>query len=293
MVTRLFCLFFLYYISSFSFAATVTTLESGNDCVWSGVVINGTIEVGDNNKFRKALVQLHSKYGIKNCSSGQSYVIIKSDGGDVDESILIGKEIRKNNLGVIIKQDSNCYSSCVLILAGGVNKIIMGQVGVHRPYFSLLNVGKNIDEVRKLRDGINQRIKNYLNYVDVPETLLEEMLAHLPENIKLLSNQDLVRFRLIGKDATQDEIDTANIANHYNLSSAEYRRRMSNFETKCPNLFLNDQLTARAQFCMYSVILNITEAEVERRMSKVKSNCSSFSGEQSKICIRNILVLNN
>ena len=287
----LFVLSFLF--STSSYAANITLHESGKGCTLSGAFINGDIETGDFKKFQAVISNLKKKYGDKECNSGNTHIRINSNGGNVDEALLIGREIRKNSFGVIVLEKSQCLSSCVFILASGVSKFVMGTVGIHRPYFTFLQDGRSADEVRAMRDALNQRIKSFLNYVDVPESLLDEMLSYPPEKIKILSAQELVKFRLDGKDATQEEIDTANSARFYNLTSAEYRKRFEDSYAKCSYLFSSASSGEMISKCLQSSILKISELEYERRSSKVNSLCLSGNDIEKMKCKKRYLVENN
>ena len=281
-----------FLFSSSIFAANVTLHESGRGCTLSGAFIEGDIEAADLKKFQNVVSTLKNKYGENNCKNSNTIIRINSRGGNVDEALLIGREIRKNSFGVLVLEKSQCLSSCVFILAGGVFKIVMGTVGIHRPYFTYLQEGKSADEVRLMRDSLNQRIKSFLNYVDVPESLLEEMLAYPPEKMKVLSEQDLIKFRLTGTDATQDEIDTAKRANFYNLTSAEYRIRWEEATAKCRYLHELNTSGEKITKCFQSSILKISDSEFEKRISKISSLCVSSDNTEKYKCMRSILVEN-
>ena len=255
--------------SSSMFAANVTLHDSGQACFSTVTDIEGDIEAGDFKKFQNVVSTLKNKYGENNCKNGFITIRINSRGGNVDEALLIGREIRKNSVGVVVLEKSQCLSSCVFILASGVQKFAMGTVGIHRPYFTYLQAGKSADEVRSLRDSLNQRIKSFLNYVDVPESLLEEMLAYPPEKMKVLSEQDLIKFRLTGVDATQDEIDTANQANFYNLTSAEMRIRWGEATAKCSYPMIANPNGEKISKCLDTWILKISDSEWEKRNKKM------------------------
>jgi len=289
-------LIFLFSIITYtsSHAANISLRNAENSCIGSSPIIEGNIERGDFQKFKSVVTSLKKKYGEKECSEGHTDVHINSEGGDIDESLLIGKEIRKNLFGVIVQQNSNCLSSCVLILAGGVNKFAFGKIGIHRPYFSTVQNGKNIEDIRAMRDSINKRIKNYLIYVDVPEYLLDEMLAIPPEKMKILSENELIKFRLQGKDGTQDEVETAKSANFYNLTSSEYRKRQSDSVSKCQHSLDMKNGSSNYIRCNYSVILKISENESQVRLNKADSFCSTIKNIDEKLaCVKRIVVENN
>jgi hypothetical protein len=284
--------FVLTFFSLHSFSAVISVYDNGKDCWLSGIRLSGEIERGDLQTFNNALTQLKRKYGESQCNSGLTIVYVDSNGGDIDEALSIGKEIRNNNLNVTVTGGSHCYSSCVFLLAGGVVRSVFGTVGIHRPYFTSMSKDKSTDEVRTLRESLNLRIKNFFKYVDVPESLLDEMLSYPPDNMKILTEQDLLKYRLTGKDATADELDTAKIASYYNLSSAEYRKRNSKASI-CFSKYSGSKYTNKLEPCVHSFILNITEEEAVRRFAKVSSICLGISDNtDSWKCRRRVLVEN-
>jgi len=257
------------------------------DCSLSKINFNGAIEKGDLKFFKENLNIIFSHFGIKNCQSGLLILDLNSNGGNVEESLKIGEEVRKNNLWVIIKKDSKCLSSCVFILAGGSKRTIYGDVGIHRPFFSDLEIGISIEQIRKMREGLNEKIKSYFNYVDIPLSLLDAMQSIEPDQIKILSNAEITSFRLTGKDASQDELDTANLAKRYNLTSLEYRKRLVKVNSICSNFS-----TEEFPYCYDSVILNITLDEEKRRYKKFKQICKNIENIDNP-CYKNIYILGN
>lgn len=276
---------------SHSFSAVIHLHDNLPQCHLSGIFIDGGIDVGDAAKFQKAVSEIKKKLAKKNCSSSDIHVRLNSIGGNVDESILIGNEIRKNMFATVVLEGANCYSSCVLIYASGVNRFPIGRLGIHRPYFTSIKAGQTPEEVRASRESVNKKIRNYLDYLDVPTSLLDEMLAYPPEKMKILSEQELIKFRLTGKDATQDEIETAEQARFFNLTSLEFRKRSEESNPKCspligvnsdPNLYIR---------CYRASMLRVSEGEYDRRISIANKNCASISTlpERNK-CARRYLI---
>ena len=271
-----------------SFAATFAVRDTERGCAVSGVAINGEIQRGDSKRFEEQLSKLHSKYGASDCKMGHTIVLLNSDGGDVEEAILIGNISRKNNLQVWVPQNAQCLSSCVLILAGGTTRYIIGEVGIHRPFFANLQDNKSVEYIRNERDKLNKKIKEYLKNVDVAESLLEEMLSIPPEKMKILSDADLTKFRLSGKDASQDEKEIAESASRFNISSSEYRKRFAGVDSKCKNLAMENAM--RYINCFESVILQVTEEEVARRKSKIQSTCPPVNSPNRSSCYKSIFI---
>ena len=64
-------------------------------------------------------------------------VELDSPGGDVEAAMEIGRIFRKERVWVLLPTSAVCFSACVLVLAGSVNRLIFGKVGIHRPYLEV------------------------------------------------------------------------------------------------------------------------------------------------------------
>jgi hypothetical protein len=240
-------------------------LRVEEDYPWAFTLnLSGKIFNGDASKFESFLVEYSERLTL------ERYIpklrIIDVDGGDVEESLKIGLLIRKFQLSVEIPYDSHCYSSCIFLLAGGVDRHPEGKVGIHRPYFDDLDSKKTYLEIRNQRDRINDLISDYLNQVDVSEQILQLMLAVPPEEIKILSLQELQQLRLDGRDPTFDEWAVAFAAKAHGISSQEYRRRDQLADTNC---------SSRMDFsrCRESIMFGITEKEWQKRQDEIDVSC--------------------
>jgi hypothetical protein len=64
---------------------------------------------------------------------GPEVLFPDSRGGSVSAAMAIGDAVRKTDLTVIVGPDDECSSACVLILAAGVQRRVVGRIGIHRP----------------------------------------------------------------------------------------------------------------------------------------------------------------
>jgi hypothetical protein len=282
-----YCLSFLFCVIFSSYSADFSVKLNPNSCWQSSVLISGVIEKGDFNKFINNFNVLKNKYGLSNCQFGQTYVFLESNGGDIEEAILIGEEIRKNNLVAIVPENAKCLSACVLIMAGGSKRYLIGQLGIHRPYFVDLQDGLTYQQIRQKLNLLNERIKIYLNNIDVPISLLEAMQSVPPDSIRLLSYSEASAFRLNQTDATEDELETASNAKFYNLTSAEFRKRLSTITESCQNYINDGNYYAD---CMTSLLLGISIQDLQVRKSRLITACNKQDKSYAE-CRRNVLVL--
>lgn len=160
-----------------------------------------------------------------------------SDGGDVGAALSIGRLIRENRASTFVQR--RCYSSCVLVLAGGVERgaIIemfgqpVAKVGIHRPYTT--GEPTSYEEHRKKFSELERQVKQFLQEGSVSERLWDDMVKIPPENIKFLTHADLASYGLIGTDPAYADFEDSKAAARYGISKQEYLRRKSTIGENC------------------------------------------------------------
>ncbi len=96
------------------------------------ILILGEIDSITAITFKRVLQRYLSARGNQNTVN----IALDSPGGDIYAAMEIGKTIREtSNHAVYIRENGVCYSSCVLIFAGGAQRFVYhGSLGIHRPY---------------------------------------------------------------------------------------------------------------------------------------------------------------
>ncbi len=117
---------------------------------------------------------------------------LNSNGGDVEAAITMGRLLRKINASAMTWEQGGCYSSCVFILAGAVNRLGRGGVGIHRPYSSRTDK-RDYQAIQSDQRRLAKLAKDYLEEVNVSPALYDAMMSIPPEKIKLLSESELDR----------------------------------------------------------------------------------------------------
>ena len=260
------------------------------DCSRNFLIFSGDITRGDSYKFRELLNKISSKYKKDDCKRGWLAIQLDSNGGDIIESLNIGRIIREYNLRTIVPLNSVCYSSCVFLLAAGANRMPIGKVGIHRPYFAEIKPGVTASEIQSQRNDLNKKIRSFLDEVDVSQSLLDKMLSIPPEKIKILTKTELEELRLSITDANFEEKQTSEIASFFNLTSFEYRKRDAEADNTCPRSSKIEYDT-NYENCRYSVLLRISKTEVIKRSGKVQKLCSDLDKDAAELCLKKILVL--
>lgn len=195
------------------------------ECLSGGVRFTGNIEVGDH----KQVVFCQKQTPINSNGSYKSSAIfaISSPGGSVSEAMKIGQHIRNNKMWVIvIPSPGKCFSSCIYILAAGTVKHPWGEIGIHRPYFEA-KPNQGYDFALK---AILEESRIYFHKMNIPEALADDMFSIPPQDMQLLSDSALTRYRLNQPDMAQAEENANRNAAAYGLTRSEYMRRLKQSE---------------------------------------------------------------
>lgn len=144
-------------------------------------------------------------------------VRVNSPGGDVAEAIRIADLVAGMKPDVYVANGGVCASSCFLIFLAGYERIAswvrddgsmptpekrasrFGLVGIHRPY--LKTPSADLESVRK-QEELMRRFRGHLASKQVPQYLVDEMMARPSNDIYWLRDRDL---ELIGPCSAGDE----------------------------------------------------------------------------------------
>ena len=194
-------------------------------------------------------------------SKGKKYIFLNSSGGDVEEAMKIGRYFKKNEFSVSVAYGDSCYSSCVFLLAGGVDRHAVGKVGVHRPYFGSLDKSLTTSQIKEFREKISLNLKNYLTEMDINPSLVEVMNSYPPEKMKILNDDELTTFRLNLQDANFEEKEVAKQAFAFNMTSSEWRVKSENAHAQCRGV--------KGEPCFAMKMLNISKSELQIRIDRM------------------------
>jgi hypothetical protein len=200
------------------------------------------------------------------CQGGYLTVLLDSDGGDVESAIAIGRRLRDLEMRAIVK---NCKSACVFILAGAVKRVIIlpQSVRIHRPYFTDLPQGSPATEIQKRRRAANEQLRRYLDEMNVPTSLLDEMNSTPPHEFRALTQSEIDRY-LPATDPDFDEKQTMKWAKALKISMAEYRRRDAAAREECKNF----KVTSDSFNCGWAIKLGVSRHRFIAAQSNVDSS---------------------
>jgi hypothetical protein len=113
-----------------------------------------------------------------------------------------------------------------MLLAGGTSRLVEGAVGIHRPYLED-DRAFSPEQQRRNYAAIEKEVKDYLESVNVPTSLYDNMFRIPPEKVRFLNERELQTLGLNEDDPFHKEAVDAQGAQGAGLSKSEYQRRQS------------------------------------------------------------------
>lgn len=218
-------------IGSSAISQSCTPSPNGDQCI---LAINGEIVPGLERQAAEAASRASASGGKV------SGLKISSNGGDLQEALKLGRLARTLEWLVVVPQDSNCYSSCVLILAGGVSRHPLGKVGIHRPY--LANGAATTSDARDAYASIRKDVTDFLQDGGIRTTLWDDMLNVPAEQIRELSFPELEAYGLWGNDPSFEEKKARQQMQLYGIDRTELNRRIADGKRECGEKYPSDQV---------------------------------------------------
>jgi hypothetical protein len=174
----------LLLVSSVSAAEIgLNATTTSNDIIMSGQIMSGdSIQV---NKLIHKLVE----------DNKARRFIIHSPGGSVSEAMDIGRLLRSYGFSVLEPAQVSCISACVLAVAGGNPRILMGKIGLHHPYFP--NILVNNPVAIKVQAEGKESIAAYMEAMGVKKGIVDAMYAIKdPAEIRYLDAHQLTAYNI-------------------------------------------------------------------------------------------------
>jgi len=158
------------------------------------VVITGDITAQDSADLA------HQLQGLNPEDYVHRMAFLSSPGGDVRAAMEMGQALRAAKFDAFVLPNMQCLSSCIYLLAAGLNKTVRGEAGIHRPYFT-----SNVDVSMEYKRLI-EKSRDYFAKLNIPERLADDMFSTPPSDMKILTATELRSYRLDQADIVADEI---------------------------------------------------------------------------------------
>lgn len=169
------------------------------------------------------------------------HIQLDSTGGDIAAAMAIGRLMRSMEFDSLVIAGGCCHSACLFVLAAGVNKVVLGEVGMHRPYFpqpAAAEVGPALQAVKAASVA-------YLDEMNIPTRLVEDMFSIDPAAMHILTLDELGAYRLNSEGYVLREQRAQSSAARYGMSREAYELFRRDLDYSC-KIFIRQkaQMTA-------------------------------------------------
>jgi hypothetical protein len=203
-----FCAHLLITYSSFAFADVgfqKLGVYDSKGREYASLKLTGHINATDIELFKKYLKRVRKE----NLRLENDSVELNSQGGTAHAAIAIGKAIRKERLSTYIAPDGVCSSACTFVLIGGVCRMALGEVNVHRP----LEKGFESNGKPLSADAIHQQAKlskhylfSYFELMEIPPQMVWDSITTPQWMSKQLSENEKTAYGLYSTDTEEQEL---------------------------------------------------------------------------------------
>ncbi len=170
-------------------------------------------------------------------------IIINSLDGDPTVMMQIGRLTRKEKGNIIIDENKNCLSACIFAWIGATSDGAIerhwkgGRIGIHRLYLNPDGNNTNtLPNSSEIKTTINKLVAEAMAYVDemnVPHRIIDDMMAIPSDDMKMLSVDDLLHYGVLPVDPYVQEAREIAKAKTMGISHFEYLSRRKRARETC------------------------------------------------------------
>lgn len=131
---------------------------------------------------------------------------VDSAGGLVEDAIRAGDFIAASRWTIWVREESVCHSACVFLLSAGDVRRIAGKVGIHR-LIRMSSTATTRAELNAELRLVHGRVRDYLERNGSSVDVADLMMAVPNRSLRMLSDDELLRFGLDGVNPAQDDLD--------------------------------------------------------------------------------------
>lgn len=131
---------------------------------------------------------------------------LDSAGGQVEDAIRAGDAIANAGWTLWVRENALCHSACVLILASGDNRLISGQVGIHR-MIRLSSTATTRAELNQELGQVQAQLERYLQRNGAALAISDLMMTVPSRDLRILGQDELQAFGLSGANAAQEDLE--------------------------------------------------------------------------------------
>lgn len=159
-------------------------------------------------KIDAGFVHLVQRVGEMAGRMGLSHRILDMDsaGGHVEQGIRAGDVMGSAGWTLWVRETAVCHSACVLILAAADNRLVSGQVGIHR----MLRLGSQATTRAELNaelQDVHTQLADYLKRNGASTGVADLMMTVPSRDLRMLDTLELQNFGLLGVNAVQQDLE--------------------------------------------------------------------------------------
>lgn len=117
-----------------------------------------------------------------------------------------------------------------------------GKIGIHRPFITDLDLPEGAVASAVIR--VQNEIRKYLEEKGVAPSLVEDMFSVEPHNMRILTSEEVSRYRLDQGNYIKQEQDDIRRAKRLGLTREEYVQKMAKLNAECTKYTGYDERTA-------------------------------------------------
>ena len=164
---------------------------------------------------------------------GKRILDIDSGGGSVESAMRAGDAIGENDWTIWVRGDSVCHSACVLLLAAGDMRVIVGPVGVHR-MIRVKSTATSRKELGQELRRLSDELRNYLERNGASIEVYDLMTTVPNRTLRILTDDELEKFGLSGANAVEDDLDRIRLARRCGIEFLQRRDAFRRaYEAQC------------------------------------------------------------
>lgn len=137
---------------------------------------------------------------------GKRVLDLDSAGGQVEDAIRAGDVIAESRWTLWVREDSICHSACVLLLSGGDVRHLAGKIGIHR-IIRMSSTATTRAQLNAELRVVYDVVRDYLERNGTSTAIADLMKAVPNRSLRVLTDEELMRFGLAGINSAQDDLD--------------------------------------------------------------------------------------
>lgn len=163
-------------------------------------------------------------------------LFIDSPGGDAEAALEIAETISNRAWRIFVRQEDRCYSACVFLLVSARERVVLGQVGIHRVYPSE-SAAATTEELARDLEAIVARAKALMQRNGVSPSLVDDMMSVPSSDVRILSSEERDAYGLGHDNAAQVDLERLGIERRCGVDFVQRRLQAEAQATQCEASF--------------------------------------------------------